>query len=82
MTKRRKKRAVSAAAVPENNYVAQSPYITRGMRVKVLNGRDPHAGQVGTVRRVELDGGDLVCVVGFDDGRTGEYWADEVSLKP
>ena len=49
--------------------------------MKVLNGRDPKAGQVGVVQRVSFDAGDLLCTVTFSDGTTGEYWEDEL-LRP
>jgi hypothetical protein len=54
----------------------------KGDRVKVLSALDPHAGQVGIVRRVELDGGELLLTVEFHDGGTAEYWADEVLMRP
>lgn len=60
-----------------------SPWVPHdGARVKVLNGRDVRAGQIGTVRRTRLDGGDLLVTVQFDDGTTADYWDDELLQKP
>lgn len=52
---------------------------TRGDRMQVLDGHDPHAGQVGVVRLVRLDGGELVARVRFHDGTTEDYWEDELA---
>jgi hypothetical protein len=52
--------------------------LSHGDRVTVLNPRDPHAGQTGTVRRVWLDAGDLVVRVAFADGMICEYFEDEL----
>ena len=38
---------------------------------------DPHCGQVGTVRKVMLDGGELLARVVFADG-SGMYFVDEL----
>lgn len=54
----------------------------RGERVKVLNGFDRYAGQVGRVQRVQLDAGELLLTVRFEDGRVSQYWDDEVMLRP
>ena len=52
----------------------------RGDRVKVLNGLDPHAGQVGRVRRVLWDAGDLLVTVRFSDGTQSQYWENELQM--
>ena len=54
---------------------------SKGMRMRVMNGRDPHAGQVGRVQRVTFDAGDLLCTLAFDDGTRGDYWLDELLMK-
>lgn len=50
----------------------------RGERAKVINGRDPHANQVGVIERVTFDAGDLLVRLRFGDGTTSEYWEDEI----
>jgi hypothetical protein len=59
-----------------------SAMLGRGQRVQVLNGRDPKAGQIGHVRKVVNDGGELLVKVAFDDGSTGEYWDNERATHP
>lgn len=51
-----------------------------GDRVTVLDTHPPlpHAGEVGTVRRVRLDGGEIVLTVEFDDGERADYWDSEL----
>lgn len=53
----------------------------RGERVQVLDARDPHGGQTGTVQRVVNDAGELVLTVRFDDGTTDIYFADQVHMR-
>jgi hypothetical protein len=56
----------------------EASMLGRGDLVRVLNPRDSHAGQTGTVRKVWLDAGDLVVRVAFADGTTCEYFDDEL----
>lgn len=58
-----------------------SSYAGRGDRVRIMV-RCAHAGQVGRVTRTELDGGELLLTVRFDDGSDAQFWEDEVLRKP
>lgn len=49
-----------------------------GDRVRVTAAGAPHFGEVGTVRRVQLDGGELMHRVSFADGSGDEFYADEL----
>ncbi|WP_237569650.1 hypothetical protein [Mycolicibacterium lacusdiani] len=53
-------------------------YLAYGDRVKVLPYRAPHSGEEGTVRRVQLDGGDLLVTVEFSGGTRENYWEAEL----
>jgi hypothetical protein len=55
---------------------------SRGSRVRVVNGSDTRADQIGTVRRTWLDAGELMARVQFDDGTTDEFWVHELLQRP
>lgn len=72
----RRTRRVAAVAEPDSALLAY------GAHVQVLPWRDTHAGQIGQVRRVWLDGGELLHCVRFADGSRSDYFADELRLVP
>ena len=67
-----------------HRYVVEpdSALLAYGAYVRVLPWRDTHAGQIGVVRRIWLDGGELLHCVRFSDGSRADYFSDELRLVP
>jgi len=67
----------------EHRYVDPASAVpARGDRLQVINWRDPRANQVGRVRRVRLEAGELLVRLGFEDGGTCDFWESELMAYP